>query len=184
MCCFKFWNYLKFRNVSPLGIVLVACLGLALLLDLLVLSGHHICIIGIWFLNILASSIIEETLLVEMRIWCSKIGSVNIMHALNLVCNYISSSFEKEISIYGLDLFFSSYVSIILVSCLLVLHIINSCSFLFFIWFMGILILKILCTTSFNFGHRWLIRLQIIFLLQGFVSLKINWEYIFFKMDQ
>ena len=33
----------------------------------------------LWILHILATSITEETLFVEMRIWCRKIGTVNVI---------------------------------------------------------------------------------------------------------
>ena len=33
----------------------------------------------LWISNILATSITEETCIVEMRIWCKKIGTVNFI---------------------------------------------------------------------------------------------------------
>ena len=45
----------------------------------------YFCIIALhflyklWILHILATSITEETCIVEMRIWCRKIGTVNVI---------------------------------------------------------------------------------------------------------
>ena len=42
----------------------------------------------LWILHILATSITEETCIVEMRIWCRKIGTVNVIKTKlpNTIC--------------------------------------------------------------------------------------------------
>ena len=39
----------------------------------------------LWISNILDSSITEETYIVEMRIWCRKIGTVNVIIDIDVV---------------------------------------------------------------------------------------------------
>ena len=42
--------------------------------------GEHLHLLyKLWILHILATSITEETCIVEMRIWCRKIGTVNVI---------------------------------------------------------------------------------------------------------
>ena len=58
----------------------------------------------LWISNILATSITEKTCIVEMRIWCKKIGTVNFIkekeyvfifsHYLNKILNSLSRSHE------------------------------------------------------------------------------------------
>ena len=47
----------------------------------------------LWISNILATSITEETCIVEMRIWCKKIGTVNFIGKGLSVLIYPQSSF-------------------------------------------------------------------------------------------
>ena len=46
----------------------------------------------LWISNSLATSITEETCIVEMRIWCRKIGTVNVI-IVNLAKNICPSDF-------------------------------------------------------------------------------------------
>ena len=57
---------------------------------------------NLWISKILATSITEETCIVEMRIWCKKIGTVNFIiykHRLHILCSFLESYYMNNWSL-------------------------------------------------------------------------------------
>ena len=93
----------------------------------------------LWISNILATSITEETCIVEMRIWCKKIGTVNFISASSFdlfggdqflfLHQYLEQLILGEIILVCAPIIFTVKYSctctqllIVSISCLSVLH--------------------------------------------------------------
>ena len=95
-------NYHKLRNASPSCKALIPFTDLAILFWTFRIIALHL-LYKLWISNILATSTTEETCIVEMRIWCRKIGTVNVITKHDMNITWIAKFTVKETTPFLLE---------------------------------------------------------------------------------